>query len=94
MVINHIFSERLSSGDDNDRDEDLQKDKYKEKDTQTPTKTNTKCFQDLMYAIFIKYYIDCLLVMTKTKTKTLFYALLGLNIFLGRIFPRIEYFQQ
>ena len=65
---NHIFSESLSSGDDNDRDEDLQKDKYKEKDTQTPTKTNTKCFQDLMYAIFIKYYIDCLLVMTKTKT--------------------------
>ena len=47
---NHIFSERLSSGDENDRDEDLQKDKYKGKDTQT--KTNTKCFKDQMYAIF------------------------------------------
>ena len=43
---NHIFSESLSSGDDNDQDEDLQKDKYKDKDTQTQTKTNTKCFQD------------------------------------------------
>ena len=80
---NHIFSESLSSGDDNDRDEYLQKDK----DTHTQTKTNTKCFQDPMYAIFIKsrgfkdlkYYIGCLLVMTKTKTR--FYALLGLNIF-------------
>ena len=41
---NHIFSESLSSGDDNDRDED--------KDTQT--KTNTKCFQDPMYLIFFK----------------------------------------
>ena len=29
---NHIFSERLSSGDDNDREEDLQKVKYKDKD--------------------------------------------------------------
>ena len=75
---NHIFSESLSSGDDNDRDEDLQKDKYKDKDTQTQTKTNTKCFQDPMYAISIKtrgfkdlkYCIGCLLVMTKTKTKT------------------------
>ena len=82
---NHIFSESLSSGDDNDRDEYLQKDK----DTHTQTKTNTKCFQDPMYAIFIKsrgfkdlkYSIGCLLVMTKTKTKTRFYALLGLNIF-------------
>ena len=84
---NHIFSESLSSGDDNDRDEDLQKDKYKDKDTQT--KTNTKCFQDPMYAIFIKsrgfkdlkYYIGCLLVMTKTRTR--FYAMLGLNILQG-----------
>ena len=75
---NHIFSESLSSGDDIDRDEDLQKDKYKDKDTQTQTKTNTKFFQDPMYAIFfknrgfkdLKYYIDCLLLMTKTKTKT------------------------
>ena len=91
---NHIFSESLSSGDDNDRDEYLQKDK----DTHTQTKTNTKCFQDPMYAIFIKsrgfkdlkYYIGCLLVMTKTKTR--FYALLGLNIFQGSIFSRSEYF--
>ena len=30
---NHIFSESLSSGDDNDRDEYLKKDKYKYKDT-------------------------------------------------------------
>ena len=51
---NHIFSESLSSGDDNDRDRDLQKDKYKDKDTQTQTKTNTKCFQDPVYAIFSK----------------------------------------
>ena len=49
---NHIFSERLSSGDENDRDEDLQKDKYKGKDTQT--KTNTKCFKDQIYVIFLK----------------------------------------
>ena len=48
----HIFSESLSSGDDNDRDEDLQKDKYKDKDTQT--KTNTKCFQDPICAILFK----------------------------------------
>ena len=99
---NHIFSESLSSGDDNDRDEYLQKDKYKDKDTHTQTKTNTKCFQDPMYAIFIKsrvfndlkYYIDCLLVMTKTKTKTKtrFYALLGLNIFQEWAFFRCEYF--
>ena len=33
---NHIFSESLSSGDDNDQDEDLQKDK--DKDTQTQKK--------------------------------------------------------
>ena len=46
---NHIFSESLSSGDDNDRDEYLQK--YK--DTHTQTKTNTKCFQDPIYAIFL-----------------------------------------
>ena len=46
----HIFSESLSSGDDNDWDEELQKDKYK--DTQTQTKTETKCFKDLIYAIF------------------------------------------
>ena len=96
---NHIFSESLSSGDDNDRDKYLQKDKYK--DTHTQTKTNTKCFEDPIYAIFIKsrgfkdlkYYICCLLVMTKTKTKTKtntktktktrFYALLGLIIFQG-----------
>ena len=42
------FYESLLSGDDIDGDKDLQKDK----DTQT--KTNTKCFQDPMYAIFIK----------------------------------------
>ena len=79
---NHIFSERLSSGDDIDGDEDLQKDKYKNKDTQTQTKTNKTCLQDPMCAIFfksrefkdLKYYIDCLLVMTKTKTETQFYA--------------------
>ena len=29
----HIFSETLSSGDDNDQDEDLQKDRNKDKDT-------------------------------------------------------------
>ena len=45
LHTNHIFSESLSSGDDNDRHKDLQKDK----DTQT--KKNTKCFQDPMYAI-------------------------------------------
>ena len=68
----------MSSGDDNDRDENLQKDKYKDKDTQTKTKTDTKCFQDPMYAIFIKSMefknlkcdIGCLLVMTEAKTKT------------------------
>ena len=84
---NHIFSESLSSGDDNDRDEDLQKGKYKDKDTQT--KTDTKCFQYPMYAIFIKsrefknlrYDIGCLLVMKKTKAQ--FHALVGLNIFQG-----------
>ena len=67
-------AESLSSGDDNDRDKYLQKDK----DTHTQIKTNTKCFQDPMFAIFfkssgfkdLKYYIGCLLVMTKTKTKT------------------------
>ena len=68
---NHIFSESLSSGDDNDRDEYLQKDK----DTHTQTKTNTKCFQDPMYTIFFKirgfkdkrYYIGCLLFFDKDK---------------------------
>ena len=53
-----------------------------------------------MFAIFIqswgfkdlKYYIGCLLMMTKTKTKTRFYALLGLNIFQGGLFFRGEYF--
>ena len=50
---NHIFSERLSSGDDNEQDEYLQKDKYKDKDTHTQTKTNTKCFQDPMYDMYI-----------------------------------------
>ena len=45
-----MFFESLSSGDDNDQDEDLQKDK----DTHTQTKTNTKCFQDPMYAKFLK----------------------------------------
>ena len=49
---NHMFSESSSSGDDNDQDEYLPKDKYK--DTHTQKKTDTKCFQDLMYAIFIK----------------------------------------
>ena len=29
----HIFSESLSSGDDNDQDKDLQKDKYKDTHT-------------------------------------------------------------
>ena len=91
--MKYIFSESLSSGDDNDRDGYFQKDKYKYKDTHTQTKTNTKCFQDPIYAIFIKrsgfkdlkYYIGFLLVMieTKTKTKIRFYALLGLNIFQG-----------
>ena len=38
----------------------------------------------------LKYYIGCLLVMTKTKTR--FYALLGLNNFQGSIFSRSEYF--
>ena len=100
-VLDHIFSENLSSGDDNDWDENLQKDK--DKDTHTQTKTNTKCFQDRMYAAFIKsrgfkdfkYYIGCLLVMTKTKTKTKtqFFALLGLNIFQEWIFFRGEYFR-
>ena len=47
---NYIFSESLSSSDDNDQDEDMQKDK----DTQTQTNTNTECFQDPMYAIFLK----------------------------------------
>ena len=64
---NHIFSESLSSGDDNDRDGYLKKDK------DTHTQTNTKCFQDPMYAIFIKsrgfkdlrYYIGCLLLVDK-----------------------------
>ena len=45
------------------------------KKTKTKTQPNTKCFQDPMYAIFfkgrgfkdLKYYIGCLLVMTKTK---------------------------
>ena len=86
---NHIFSEGLSSGDDIARDEDVQKHKYKYKDNSTQTKTNTKCSQDPMYAIFFKsrglndleYYIASLLVITKSKTKTHFYALLGLNIF-------------
>ena len=49
----------------------------KDKDTQTQTKTNTKCFEDLMYTIFFKsrgfkdlrYYIGCLLMMTKTKNQ-------------------------
>ena len=66
-------------------------DKDKDKDSKTQTKTNTKCFQDPIYAIFfksrgfkdLKYYIGCLLVMTQTKTKTQFYALLGVNIFQG-----------
>ena len=67
------ISESLSSGDDIDGDEDTQKDKNKDKDTQTQTKTDTKCFQDPMYAIFIKSKnlkcdIGCLLLMKKTKT--------------------------
>ena len=41
-VLDHIFTESLSSGDNNDREEYLQKDKYKGKDTHT--QTNTKCF--------------------------------------------------
>ena len=103
---NHIFSESLSSGDHIDGDEDLQKDKYKDKDTQTQTKTNKTCLQDPMCAIFfksrefkdLKYYIDCLLVMTKTKTETQLYAFVRVNIFSGvnifwwRIFFSSEYF--
>ena len=54
---------------------------YKKTNTKTKahtqTKTDTKCFQDLMYAIFIKSRefknlkcdIGCLLVMTKIKTQ-------------------------
>ena len=49
---NHIFSESLLSGDDNDRDEDLQKNIYKDKDTQTQKKTNKNYFQHPMYAIW------------------------------------------
>ena len=50
-----------------------EEDKYKDKGTHTQTKTNTKCFQDPMYAIFIKSKnlkcdIGCLLLMKKTKT--------------------------
>ena len=66
--------------------------------TNTKTKTDTKCFQDLMYAIFIKSRefknlkcdIGCLLV-----TKTQFDALVELNIFqyiLGVNIFRREYF--
>ena len=54
--------------------------------TKTQTKTETQCFQDPMYAIFIKsrefknlkFDSGCLLV-----TKTQFYALVELNIFQG-----------
>ena len=48
-----------------------------------------------VYYIFqkdLRYYIGCLLMMTKTKTKTRFYALLGLNIFQGWIFSRSDFF--
>ena len=44
---NHIFSESLSSGYDNDRDEDLQKDKYKDKDTQTQTQKMAEYGQEM-----------------------------------------------
>ena len=44
----HVFD------DDDDQYEDLQKDKYKDKDTETQKQTKTKCFQDPMYAIFLK----------------------------------------
>ena len=64
----------------------------------TGTNTNTKCFQDPMYAIFIesrglkdlKYYTGSLLVMTKTRTR--FYAVLGLNILQGWSFFKWERF--
>ena len=63
-----------------------EEDKYKDKGTHTQIKTNTKCFQDPMYAIFIKSRefnnskcdIGCLLV-----TKAQFYALVELKIFQG-----------
>ena len=45
-----MFSESLSSDDGNDQYED----KYKDKDTETQKQTKTKCFQDPMYAIFLK----------------------------------------
>ena len=82
------------------------------KDTHTQTKTNPKCFRDPMYAIFksrgfkdSKYDIGCLLVMTKTrtKTKTQFYALLvffrgeyfmGVNIFEVEYFSGVNTFQE
>ena len=65
----------------------------------TGTNTNTKCFQDPMYAIFIesrglkdlKYYTGSLLVMTKTRTR--FYAVLGLNILQGWSFLSGKDFQ-
>ena len=91
---NHIFSEILSSGDDNDWDKDLHKDYYKDKDTQT--NTNTKCFQDPMYAIFfkhrgfkdLKYYIGSLLGEYFSGGE----YFLGVNIFQEWIFFRDEYF--
>ena len=51
---NHVFSESLSSGDDNDRDEYLQKTNTKTKTHTHRHKDNTKCFQDPLYAICIK----------------------------------------
>ena len=47
-TIPTIFSERLSSGEDNDQEKDIQK----EKDKQTHTKTNTKCPKKLSTKTF------------------------------------------
>ena len=49
---NHIFSESLSSGDDNDQDQDLQKDKCKDKDIKYiafPPKFSTEHFPPKLF---------------------------------------------
>ena len=89
---NHIFSESLSSGDDNEKDVD----KYKYKDTQTQTKTNTTCFQDPMYAIFIKkkevqgfkilYWLSSCDDKDKDKDKDKVNIFSGVNISQGEYF--------
>ena len=61
------------------------KDKYKVLPRPNAIFIKSRGFKDL------KYYIGCLLVMTKTKTR--FYALLGLNIFPGWIFSGVDIFQ-